>query len=106
MKHTFYMDLPNNTLFPAEAQRLFRQRSGFFYVHERRWWFMSLERWQKLVRDFDPVQKEYLNADTRSAAEDMAFVFYTLWRFPLDFPLYFRRFQFTGGGEIEEGPVR
>lgn len=96
MKRTFYMDLPNNTLFAAEAQRLFRERSGFFWVHDRRWWFQTMESWQSLVSTLDPVNKEYLNTDTRSAAEDMAYILYRLWRFPQDWQFYVRANRFEG----------
>lgn len=103
MKRTFFIDLPNETLFPAEAGRLLRQRSGFFYLHQRRWWFDTYEHWLDEVKNFDPVQKEYLNADTRAAAQDMAFILYTLWRFPLEWPLYYRanRFEFGRPGDWE-----
>ena len=90
MKKTFHMDLPNNTLAAGEAARLLERRHGFFYLRSRRWWFLSYEEWRDVVRDFNPVQKEYLNSDTRSAAEDAAWIWFDLWRFPVERPLYYR----------------
>ena len=93
-KQTFYLDLPNCTLFPLEAERLFRERSGFFYLRDRRQPWMSAPSWQNAVKDWNPVQKIYLNSDTRSAAEDMAYIFYTLWKFPPDWQFYYRALVF------------
>lgn len=97
MKRTFYMDLPNSTIFPAEVHRLMRDRSGFFYLRQRRWSFMTFEEWREVVHDHDPLQKEYLNVDTRCAAEDMAYVIYNLWRFPLDWQFYYHALRFNQG---------
>ncbi len=84
MKQTFYMDLSKNTLWPDEARQLLSQRSGFFSLCDRRFPWMSLDVWRGLVETWNPVQKEYINFDARAAAEDVAFILFTLWRFPLD----------------------
>lgn len=84
----FVMDLPNSTMLPAEAQRLLECRPGFYRVRERH------GELAKNDRDFDPVQRDYANADTRAAAEDMAFVLFDLWCFPLDWLFFFKRFTF------------
>jgi hypothetical protein len=108
-KRTFYLDLPNCTLFPLEAERLIRERSGFFYLKDHRQPWMSMDYWQNTVRDFSPVQKIYLNSDTRSAAEDMAYIFYTLWKFPTDWQFYYRALVFHGRKKRDwegEGPVK
>lgn len=97
MKRTFYMDLPNLTLFQPEGERLLRERPGFFRLRDRRWSFMTFEEWTETVAELDPTQKEYLNADTRTAAEDMAYILYTLWKFPVDTPLYFKAMRFARG---------
>ncbi len=109
MKSTFYMDIPNSALFPDEAERLFKQRAGFFYLRDRRWPWMSLEIWQDLVRRFNTFQKEYMNSDTRAAAEDMAYVFYTLWKFPIDWQFFYRSMVFWAPKQPDwtgEGPVK
>lgn len=96
MKRTFYMDLPKNTLWPDEARQLFSQRSGFFYLRDRRFPWMSFDSWQGLVKTWNPVQKVYINSDARTAAEDMGFMLFTLWRFPLDWQFYRRALVFHG----------
>jgi len=108
MKRTFYMDLPKNTLWPDEARRFLSQRSGFFYLRDRRFPWMSFDAWQGLVETWNPVQKEYINSDARTAAEDMAFILFTLWRFPLDWQFYQRALVFNRRKKRDwegEGPV-
>ena len=108
MKQTFYMDLPKNTLWPDEARQLLSQRSGFFYLRDRRFPWMSFDAWHGLVSTWNPVQKEYINSDPRTAAEDMAFILYTLWRFPLDWQFYHRALVFNRRKKRDwegEGPV-
>jgi len=96
MKRTFYMDLPKNTVWPEEARQLIARSPGFFYLRDGRFPWMSFESWQKTVREWNPLQKEYLNSDTRGAAEDMAYILFTLWRFPLDWQFYRRTLVFNG----------
>ena len=93
-RKTFAMDLPKQTLWPGEARLLIARRSGFFWVRDRKFPNISAENLARLVEDFDPVAKEYLNADTLCAAEDMAYVFYTLWKFPVDWQFYRRCMRF------------
>lgn len=95
MKDSFYLDLPNETLEAAEARQLL-SRPGFYRLRHRRWPWMCHREWLESVQKHDPVQKEYLNSDTRTAAEDMAFVLYTLWKFPVDWQFYFRALRFHG----------
>ena len=40
-RRTFYIDLPNTTLWPDEARQLMSRRSGFFYLSQRRFPGMS-----------------------------------------------------------------
>jgi hypothetical protein len=108
MKQTFYMDLPKNTLWPDEARRLLSQRSDFIYLGDRRFPWMSLDAWREMVHTWAPVQKEYSNSDPRTAAEDMAFILFTLWRFPLDWQFYRRALVFNRRKKRDwegEGPV-
>jgi hypothetical protein len=107
MRQTFCVDLPNNTIFEPEVARLMRERSGFFFLRNRRSPWMSFESWQKAVREWNPLGKEYLNADTRSAAEDMAYIVFELWRFPLDWQLYYRSCSFGSRRRkwAKDGPV-
>jgi hypothetical protein len=69
---------------------------------------MSFDAWQGLVKTWDPVQKEYINSDARTAVEDMAFILLTLLRFPLDWQFYRRALVFRGRKKCDwvgEGPV-
>ena len=70
MQSSFYLDLPDTTLSLVEARHLIDRRHGFFYLRDRRWPWMSYSRWHKLIKDFNPLQKEYLNSDVHAAAED------------------------------------
>jgi hypothetical protein len=88
----FWMDLPNTTLDPAEGNLLVRRQSGFFWVHDH----PDAGNWQRTIRDFDPVNKIYLPGDVRCAAEDVAYVFFTLWKFPVDWRLYVTSFARKG----------
>lgn len=96
---TFSMDLPATTLFSPELGKLLRDRAGFakqaqlgrvltFYDH---------------VKMFDPVCKEYLYGDEQSAAEDAAYIFFDLWRFPVDACLYVTAAAFNGPHRWEQG---
>jgi hypothetical protein len=82
----FSEDPPDN-LRPDTLEEVARLPAG---RREHRWPFHSFEQWQEEVRDWNPVQKEYPSSDTRAAAEDMAYVFFDLWRFPPEAPLYYQ----------------
>jgi hypothetical protein len=47
---------------------------------------LGLNKPQKTLgeRQFDPVQRKYLYSEQAVAAEDAAYVFFDLWRTPLD----------------------
>lgn len=94
MKQTFYLDLPRTTLQAAEADSLLLRRHGYFRVRDRRWWFQTFAEWSEVVRQWNPVEKEYLNKDARSAADELAFLFYDLWRIPFETRLYWQAFAF------------
>lgn len=106
MKHSFYMDLPCRILFQSEARQILTQLNGFFYLKDRRWPHMSYESWQYTVRYWNPLQKEYLNGDERAAAEDMGFILFTLWKFPVDWDFYYRALHFGDGRRKWEGTGR
>ena len=85
LRDCFYLELPNNTVFPAEVQQIFQQRLGFYYAQNRldlRW---VRANWNDMI-EWDPLQKIYVYRDEQSAAEDMAFVLYQVWRFPANWP--------------------
>lgn len=98
-QRTFSMDLPNTTIFPPEIERLLRDRSGF--VPEA-----MIGRpltFEEHVQLFDPVSKEYLYGDEQSVAEDTAYVFFDLWRFPVNTRLFVDAAAFDGTHRWERG---
>lgn len=80
----FCIDMPIETLFRPEAAEILRHRTGFFYLADRKEFTLYGED----VEGHDPFRKIYLYGDERSAAEDMAFVFFQVWKFPVDSRLY------------------
>ena len=83
-EHWFCMDLPLPTLYPAEAEQILRRRRGFFYLRDRPEFTLNGED----VDGIDPFRKIYIYGDEDSAAEDMAFIFFQVWRFPVDWRFY------------------
>ncbi len=52
---------------------------------------------------WEPLQKVYLYRDEESAAEDMAFIVFQVWNFPIDSPLYVTAATFSGKHRFERG---
>jgi hypothetical protein len=77
MEDGFYLDLPDTTLTPEEAKRTVAERAGFGFA------LMNLRK-RLGERQYDPVQRQYPYTEQRAAAEDTAYVFFDLWRTPLD----------------------
>jgi hypothetical protein len=74
----FFMDLPDTTLTPEEANGIVATRPGFR--------FALAEGAQKLGdvdRRFDPIQRIYQYGEQRLAAEETASIFFDLWEFRL-----------------------
>ncbi len=80
----FDIDLPNTTLYRAEAEEILRSRLGFFYVTDR----PQFEHPEEKATEFEPVRRIYLYGDERTAAEDMAFVWFQVWKFPVDWRFF------------------
>ncbi len=80
----FCMDMPLQTLFRAEAEIILRSRKGFFYLSDR----PEFTLYEEDVEGYDPFRKIYLYGDEVSAAEDMAFIFFQVWQFPVDSRFY------------------
>lgn len=51
----------------------------------------------------DPFRKIYACGDEPSAAEDMAFIFFDVWRFPVDWRFYVSAAAFGGNHRWEQG---
>ncbi|MEI8373341.1 MAG: hypothetical protein WCJ35_10985 [Planctomycetota bacterium] len=98
----FYLELPNNTVFPQEAQQIFQYRLGFYWAKNRpdlRW---VRANWEDILT-WEPLQKIYLYRDEESAAEDMAFILFQVWKFPVDSPLYIKAASFHTDHHFEHG---
>ncbi len=80
----FCLDMPLQTLYRAEAEQILRSRKGFFYLKDRLEFTLKDED----VDGYDPFRKIYVYGDEDSAAEDMAFVFFQVWRFPVDWRFF------------------
>jgi hypothetical protein len=79
-KDWFCLDMPLQTLYRAEAETILRSRHGFFYLRDRPEFTLKDED----VDGYDPFRKIYIYGDEGSAAEDMGFIFFQVWRFPVD----------------------
>ena len=102
MRDCFYLELPNNTVFPQEAEQIFRHRLGFYWAKNRpdlRW---VRANWKDMLT-WEPLQKVYLYRDEESAAEDMAFILFQIWHFPVDTPLYVKAASFHTKHRFEHG---
>lgn len=88
----FCMDMPQQTLFRPEAEEILRRRRGFFYLEDRPEFTLYGEN----VEGLDPFRKIYIYGDERLAAEDMAFIFFQLWKFPVGARFYVTAAAFGG----------
>lgn len=88
----FCMDLPLQTLYRDEGETILRSRNGFFYLTDRPEFTLKGED----VDDFDPFRKIYVYEDEWSAAEDMAYIWFQLWKFPIDWAFYVTAHPFNG----------
>jgi hypothetical protein len=98
----FCMDLPNNTVFYHEANLILQQRGGFYYALSRPDLPWVRDNWKDTV-EWNPLQKIYIYRDEESAAEDMTFIWFDVWRFPLDARLYVYAASFATGRRFEWG---
>jgi len=83
-RNWFCLDMPLQTLYRAEAEQILRSRKGFFYLRDRPEFTLHEED----VDGYDPFRKVYIFGDEVSAAEDMAFIFFQVWRFPVDWRFF------------------
>ena len=95
----FDIDIPNVTLWRAEAEIILRRRSGFFYVTENR----QFEHPEEEADRYNPLRKVYVYGDQRAAAEDMAYVFFNVWKFPVDWRFYVTAAAFYKKTKWEKG---
>jgi hypothetical protein len=98
----FLVELPNNTVFPQEAEQILRHRLGFYWAKDRPDLPWVRGSWKDMVK-WEPLQKIYLYRDEESAAEDMAFILFQIWHFPADTPLYVKAATFRTRHRFEHG---
>ena len=98
----FYVDLSSRTLLPHEAESILQQRAGFYWAKDRpdlRWVRANLKDYLR----WNPLQKIYQYGDEESAAEDMAFVLFDVWQFPVDWPWCVTAAAFHTDHRFEQG---
>ena len=88
----FCADLPVQTLHQPEAAQIIRDRLGFFYLQDR----PEFTLFEEDVDGYDPFRKVYIYGDERSAAADLAFIYFGVWKFPVDWQFYVRAAAFSG----------
>ncbi len=76
----FAIDLPNTSILPPEAQRVLKERRGFYREAERPDAGVTTNV-SELV-EFDPIGKKFIYGDEREAAEDAAYVLFDVWGLP------------------------
>jgi hypothetical protein len=80
----FCLDIPRSTLFRHEAEIIMLRRHGFFYLRDR----PEFTLYKEDVEGHAPFRKIYLYGDEESAAEDMAFILFDVWTFPVTSRFY------------------
>ena len=98
-RRCFCLDMPRETLRRSEAQRILRERSGFFYLRDRPRFTLRGEE----VGDTDPFRKVFIYGEERIAAQDTAYIFFQVFRLPSDSPLYVSAASFSGPQQWELG---
>ena len=98
-ERSFDLDIPNTTLYRAEAEIILRRRLGFFHAVER----LDLEHPsnREITKRFSPLRKMYVNDDESSAAEDMAFIWFSVWKFPVNWTFFVTASAFHTGPRFE-----
>jgi hypothetical protein len=94
------MNLPRETVFLPEVERILQDRLGFFRARNRSDLATVRANWEDVL-EWNPLQKVYLCKDEESAAEDMTFILYDVWKLPLDWPLYIKAASLAGGIGIQ-----
>jgi len=97
-RNWFCLDMPMETLFRPEAEQILRERTGFFYLRDR----TEFTLYKEDVEGYDPFRKVYVYGDERSAAEDMAYIFFLVWKFPVDSRFYVTSAAFSGRHKWEK----
>ena len=98
-RNWFCMDMPLETLYRPEAENILRNRQGFFYLRDR----PQFTLYEEDVEGHDPFRKIYVYGDEGSAGEDMSYIFFQVWKFPVDTRFYVTAAAFDGKHTWEQG---
>jgi hypothetical protein len=95
----FCLDMPRSTLYRPEAEQILQRRDGFFYLQDR----PQFTLYKEDTEGHDPFRKVYVYGDEDSAAKDMAYVFFQVWKFPVDSRFYVTAAAFAKRHAWEKG---
>lgn len=82
-----------------KAEEIRNCRRGFVYLRDRQQFTLSGED----ADGHDPFRKIHIYGDEESAAEDMALIFFKVWKFPVDSRFYVSSAAFSGKNRWEQG---
>lgn len=99
----FAMDIPSTNLYPEEAERILKERRGFYREAERPDAGVT-NNVVDLVK-YDPVGKKYIYGDEREAAEDAAYVLFEVWKLPPGAKLLVTASSFEGPSWEKDKPL-
>ena len=85
----FLIDLPNTILSAEDAEIILQAKPAFFLARIR----YKSDDPKSSVNEFNPLKREYVYGEERLAAEDMAFIWFDVWKFPM--AVRFRRGTFS-----------
>jgi hypothetical protein len=80
---SFRIDLPNTVLTKAETAIIMRDRPAFFFANTH----SKTDGRKAAVSRFNPLCREYTGGEEKTAADDMAFILFDIWKLPLDMRL-------------------
>jgi hypothetical protein len=99
----FAIDIPSTNLCPDEAERILKERRGFYREAEHPEVGVTTNV-NDLVR-FDPIGKKYIYGDEREAAQDAAYVFYDVWGLTPDTEMLVTAAAFNGPSWEKDVPL-
>jgi hypothetical protein len=99
----FAIDIPSTNLCPDEAERILKERRGFYREAEHSEVGVTTNV-NDLVR-FDPIGRKYIYGDEREAAQDAAYVFYDVWGLTPDADLLVTASAFNGPSWEKDVPL-
>ena len=95
----FRLGYPEHYALPTRGGDHLAATDRILFVTDRR----QFEHPAEQADEFHPVRKIYIHGDERSAAEDMAYVWFNVWKFPVDWRLYVTAAAFHEDTDWENG---